>query len=69
VQALALEALKSPDAAAARQAFLQYREADETSASRMACDKVLPNCLRDRNPVVKIDLGKPGLGKLLAAEH
>lgn len=65
VQALALEALKSPDAAEARKAFLYYREADETSTSRMACDKHVPNCLRDRNPVVKIELGST-TGKLLA---
>jgi tetratricopeptide (TPR) repeat protein len=56
VQALALEAQKSPDAAAARAAFLFYRDADETSQARMACDKLVPNCLRDRDPVVKIDL-------------
>jgi tetratricopeptide (TPR) repeat protein len=34
VQALALEALKSADAPAARKAFLFYREADETTTSR-----------------------------------
>jgi hypothetical protein len=66
VQALALEALKSPDAAAARKAFLFYREADESSTSRMACDQHVPNCLRDRNPVVKIELGPNAPGKLLA---
>jgi tetratricopeptide (TPR) repeat protein len=66
VQALALEALKSPDAAAARKAFLFYREADETTAARMACDRQVPNCLRDRNPVVKIELGPSAPGKLLA---
>jgi tetratricopeptide (TPR) repeat protein len=66
VQALALEALKRPDAAAARQAFLYYREADETSTSRMSCDKYVPNCLRDRNPVVKIDLGTNVPEKILA---
>jgi tetratricopeptide (TPR) repeat protein len=65
VQALALEALKSPDAAAARKAFLFYREADEAAASRMACDRVVPNCLRDRNPVVKIDLSRAAPDKLL----
>jgi len=59
VQALALEAQKSPDAPAARAAFLFYRDADETSHARMACDKLVPNCLRDRDPVVKIDLTKP----------
>jgi hypothetical protein len=56
VQALALEAQNSPDAADARAAFLFYRDADETSQARMACDKLVPNCLRDRDPVVKIDL-------------
>ena len=66
VQALALEALKSPDAAAARQSFVFYREADETSSARMACDRVVPNCQRDRAPVVKIELGTPGSGKWLA---
>ncbi|HKP58949.1 MAG TPA: multiheme c-type cytochrome [Polyangiales bacterium] len=59
VQALALEATNSPDAAAARKAFLFYREADETTAARMACDRRVPNCLRDRDPVVKIDLDPP----------
>jgi hypothetical protein len=56
VQALALEATHSPDAAAARKAFLFYRDADETTTARMACDRRVPNCLRDRDPVVKIDL-------------
>ncbi|MEY4580469.1 MAG: hypothetical protein RL701_5172 [Pseudomonadota bacterium] len=56
VQALALEALHSPDAAAARKAFVFYREADEASSSRMACDEHVPNCARDRNPVVTIAL-------------
>jgi Flp pilus assembly protein TadD len=58
VQALALEAQKSPDAPAARAAFLFYRDADETTHARMACDKLVPSCLRDRDPVVKIDLTK-----------
>lgn len=66
VQALALEALKSPDAAKARESFLFYREADETSSARMACDTVVPNCSRDRNPVVKIELGRAGTNKWLA---
>lgn len=66
VQALALEALNSPDAADARKAFLFYREPDDATASRLACDKHVPNCLRDRNPVVRIELGPPALGKLLA---
>lgn len=66
VQALALEALQSKDAAAARKAFLFYREADETSTSKIACDQHVPNCLRDRNPVVKIELGSAQPGKLLA---
>jgi hypothetical protein len=67
VQALALEALKSPDAAAARKAFLFYREADGTTTSRMACDKHVPNCLRDRDPVVKIRLPGPAPARLVAA--
>lgn len=66
VQALALEALKSPEAAAARKSFVFYREADETASARMACDRVVPNCLRDRDPVVKIELGPIAPGKLLA---
>ena len=32
----------------------------------MACDNVVPNCLRDRNPVVKIELGRAGTSKWLA---
>jgi len=67
VQALALEALKHPDAGAARKAFLYYREADETATSRMQCDRHVANCLRDRNPVVKIDLDAKAPAKLLAA--
>ncbi|HKU37767.1 MAG TPA: multiheme c-type cytochrome [Polyangiales bacterium] len=61
VQALALEATGSPDAAAARKAFLFYREADETTDARLACDRHVPNCRRDRDPVVKIDLDPPQL--------
>jgi tetratricopeptide (TPR) repeat protein len=56
VQTLALEAHKSADAPAARAAFLFYRDADESTHARMACDKLVPNCRRDRDPVVKIDL-------------
>lgn len=56
VQALALEAQHSPDAEAARAAFLFYREADETTAARLACDRHVRNCRRDRDPVVKIEL-------------
>lgn len=56
VQALALEADRAPDAAAARQAFLFYRDADNASSSRLACDKQLAHCARDRMPVVTIEL-------------
>ena len=66
VQALALEALGSPDAAAARQAFLFYREPDDATRSRLACDERVPNCLRDRDPVVKIQLGAGGTGRWIA---
>ena len=66
VQALALEGLQSPEAAEARKSFVFYREADETSSARMACDRVVPNCKRDRDPVVKIELGPAGSGKWLA---
>jgi Cytochrome c554 and c-prime len=59
VQALALEARARPDAAAAREAFLFYRDADETTAARLACDKHVRNCKRDRDPVVKIELTTP----------
>ena len=66
VQALALEAEHSPDAAAARKAFLFYRDADETTTSRIACDNSVPNCKRDRDPVVKIQLLNPSVGRMLA---
>lgn len=56
IQALSLEAQNSPEASAARQAFLFYRDADETTQARIACDKHVPNCRRDRDPVVKIEL-------------
>jgi tetratricopeptide (TPR) repeat protein len=56
VQALALEAEGAPDAAAARNAFLFYRDADDANSSRLACDKQQPQCARDRMPVVTIDL-------------
>lgn len=56
VQALSLETLKSPESKAAREAFLFYRDADETTNARIACDKQVPNCRRDREPVVRIDL-------------
>lgn len=59
VQALALEAQHSPDAPAARASFLFYRDADETTQARMACDRLVPHCRRDRDPVVKIDLTTP----------
>jgi hypothetical protein len=56
VQTVALETLKSPEAAAAREAFLFYREADETTTSKLACDQRTANCMRDRLPVVTIEL-------------
>ena len=55
-EALSLEALGSSEAPAARAAFLFYREADETTASRLACGQNVANCERDRQPVVTIDL-------------
>jgi Cytochrome c554 and c-prime len=55
-QALALEALGSPEAPAARAAFLKYRDADEASAARIACDRQVPTCARDRVPVSTIEL-------------
>jgi tetratricopeptide (TPR) repeat protein len=58
-EALSLEALGSPDAPAARAAFLFYREADETSASRILCDRGEPYCARDRQPVVTLSLERP----------
>ena len=58
-QALALEALGNPDAAAARAAFLFYRDADEASAARLACDRKVSTCARDRLPVVTIELAPP----------
>lgn len=66
VQALALEAGESPQAAQAREAFLFYRDADESMAARLACDKHVPNCRRDRAPVVEIDLSPAKL--LVSAE-
>jgi hypothetical protein len=47
-------------------AFLFYRDADETTTSRLACDNTVPNCKRDRDPVVKIQLPNPSLGRMLA---
>jgi tetratricopeptide (TPR) repeat protein len=58
-QTLALEALKSPDAARARAAFLFYREADEATSSRLACDRQVATCARDRMPVVTVALTTP----------
>jgi hypothetical protein len=59
VQALALEALHSPDAAPARAAFLFYREADEATTSRLACDRQVATCARDRMPLVTVALLSP----------
>jgi tetratricopeptide (TPR) repeat protein len=56
VQALALEATGSPDAAAAREAFLFYRDADEATISRLNCDRRIATCARDRMPVVTLQL-------------
>ncbi|HEY2733182.1 MAG TPA: hypothetical protein VGI70_04320, partial [Polyangiales bacterium] len=56
VQALALEALQSPDAKLAREAFLFNRDADEATSSRLACDHLVATCARDRMPVVTLDL-------------
>jgi Flp pilus assembly protein TadD len=55
-EALSLEAMGNNESAAARAAFLTYREADETTASRLACDRTEPLCARDRQPVVTIAL-------------
>jgi hypothetical protein len=59
VQALALEALHSADAARAREAFLFNRDADEAASSRLACDRQVATCARDRMPVVTIALITP----------
>ncbi|HEX4351961.1 MAG TPA: hypothetical protein VHZ95_03585 [Polyangiales bacterium] len=56
VQALALEALKSPDAKPAREAFLFNRDADDATSSRLACDRLISTCARDRMPVVTLNL-------------
>ncbi|MET0388666.1 MAG: multiheme c-type cytochrome [Polyangiales bacterium] len=53
-QALALQALGSPEAKAARDAFVFYRDADETTASKLACDRMTTHCNRDRMPVVTL---------------
>jgi hypothetical protein len=55
-QTLALEALRSPDAPAARAAFLRYRDPDEASKARLACDRKVATCARDRLPVVTLEL-------------
>jgi tetratricopeptide (TPR) repeat protein len=66
-QALALEALGSPDAKAARDAFVFYREADEANASRLACDRHTPLCARDSLPVVTIALTPERAGSRAAS--
>jgi hypothetical protein len=59
VQALALEALHSADAARAREAFLFNRDADDATSSRLACDRQVATCARDRMPVVTVALSTP----------
>ncbi|HEX3776701.1 MAG TPA: multiheme c-type cytochrome [Polyangiaceae bacterium] len=66
-QTLALEALGSADAPAARAAFLRYRDPDEASAARIACDRKVPNCARDRLPVPTFELATRAPRPRLAA--
>lgn len=59
VQALALRDLGSPLAEDANEAYLHYREADETTHAKLACDHTSILCARDRMPVVTVALHPP----------
>jgi predicted Zn-dependent protease len=55
-QALAVSALEAPNDQAAREAFLRFREPDNTSDLRLLCGQTIENCDRDQRPVPTIEL-------------
>jgi tetratricopeptide (TPR) repeat protein len=55
-QALAVAALEAPNEAEARDAFLRFREPDNTSDLRLLCGQTIENCDRDQRPVPTIEL-------------
>lgn len=55
-QAVALRHLNSPQAEAAHAAFLRYRQADDTTTARLACDRNSADCANKRHPIVQLEL-------------
>lgn len=55
-QALALEHLGVAPSAPARDAFLTHRVPDDAQQLRFTCDRTVPYCERDRQPVPRIDM-------------